>query len=124
MAKKLTQVQIKRDIAKVLAKPLKRDRLHHVSVADDWDVATDAIQEEDATHAAQIVRRIRDECSNGSGLFVDPSPTPKFTDALEAAPEKVRDKFYELTEKDGGTDFENAGIARMYQRSGWEWTQS
>ena len=87
-----------REIKKILAKPLKHAAVqaekprHHAtrqSSADTWDVAMDAILEQDAVRAAKIVKQTR------GGRATE---TTEFSQALEAAPDTVRAKFLELTE--------------------------
>lgn len=95
MAKKKSAAQLNREIAEALAKAPKRKRGHHVSrgvAADDWDVAMDALIERDPKRAAEIVRKIREE----HGATVN--ATEAFSDTVRATPQRVRDRFFKLTE--------------------------
>lgn len=112
MAKKKSAAQLNREIAEALAKAPKRSRSRHVSrgvAADDWDVAMDAILEHDPKRASQIVRKLRDE--HGAAV----SESDAFTAALESVPLKVRNKFFALTDDDGGTEFRDAEVKQMFE---------
>lgn len=98
-ARKKNGTQLQREIDAALARskvpssqPTKR---HHATKreagADDWDVAMDAILENDAKRAAKIVHKIHED--HGAA-----SETPEFSRALGATSDKVRKKFRELTE--------------------------
>ena len=119
--KKKSAAQLNREIAEALAKAParshfgRRGRGHHVSratAADDWDVAMDAILEHDPSRASQIVRKLRDE--HGAAV----SESDAFTAALESVPLKVKNKFFELTDDEGGTEFRDAVINQMFSRWG------
>ena len=109
--KRKSHAQLEREIAAALArKPSARLRRHHATVRDDWDVAMDAILEHDPKRAAQIVRAIRAE----HGATV--SEPAAFSNAVSAAPDKVQNKFFELTDDTGKPEFRDAEIAQMFTR--------
>ena len=89
MARKKSAVQLQREIDAVLA--TGKRRLHHATVADEWDVAMDAIMQHDPKRAAKLVRRIRIE----HGIVKTPTA---FSDALDDIPKDVRQQFLELVE--------------------------
>lgn len=109
--KKSRAQQLDHEIAAALRRSPRRH--HHATTrqagADDWDVAMDAIFEGDPKRAAQIARRIREEHPTKSA-------TQEFSDALREAPQKVRDKFFELTESNEGLDFSDYEIGQMFEQ--------
>lgn len=88
--------QLDAEIVQALAR--KRPRRHHASRqagADAWDVAMDAVLEQDAERAAQIVAAIRMESQVPAYAAITVDATPEFLHALlEQAPDAVRGRFF------------------------------
>lgn len=111
MRTRKTPARLDREIAHALAQRRSRSR-HHATLRDEWDVAMDAVLERDPERAAQIVRAIRAE---HGGTAPEPAA---FSDVVEAAPERVRRRFLELTEGEEDSVFRDAEVAAMFERRG------
>ena len=116
---KKSVAQLNRDIREALAQPLVKSRssarLHHIDrgPADSWDVAMDALLEQDSTRAADIAREIK----RAHGVK---TMTPAFANALGKVPKDVQDHFKRLTGLVSKQSYDWREFAEAAAKTFWE----
>jgi len=95
-ATKKSPAQLQREIDEALSRR-SAPRHHHATrkaSAAAWDVAMDAILENDPAKAARIVAAIRKEHKTPSYAAITMDATPEFANALDGSPANVQERFF------------------------------